>query len=881
MKRAGAILLAMLLLLGAAPLSAFAEGESVTIGSLSDFLAFAAACEEESYSAGRVFELTADIDLRQSGFTSVPYFAGTFHGNDHSVTGLKLTDAGSRMGLFRRVGSGAEISSLRVQGSVCPSGTAMQVGGIAGENGGNILACTFDGTVKGIEDVGGIAGHNTASGCVSACRFTGDLTGEHQAGGIAGRNEGLVMGCENRGEVNTVAITPVGEMRFDLSSIQQDDFVNLTNIGGIAGENTGTVLNCANFAPVGYKYNAYNVGGVVGRTSGYLHGCSNGGSVTGRRDVGGIAGQLIPYAVWDFSDGRLDELNRSINGMQAVLAQTAQDAQGLSAEITGEIAAMNVYTTDALDALKGIFYQLEANDRLILESARESIAFDQETGQFHYNGAGTQDLNFVDSSALVQALTNMQAEASVLSQLAGAGTAVVADDLSRVTSQMSAVFSAINTVVNSVDGSLAETTDLSDSEAWDHEIGAIDACVNYASVDAENHAGGVVGTMAFEVEFDMEDRLDASQFLFSNARQYLYACVRDSGSYGAVRVKEEGAGGVAGTVDLGAVVACVALGEARSTDGDYVGGIAGRSSGMVRASWSRAVLSGKKYVGGIAGLGTDLADNRSWPHLESAEEYRGAVAGWSEGTVSGNLFVPTAPAGVDGVSLMGQTQKISSEELLALEGVPADFDRVTLNFSVEGRIVQTLELPFGGSVDQLPEVPNRDARYWKWDEFDREHIYFSHTVSGRYYSPSMALSSGEEPPRFLAEGVFYEGQKLTVTERKPEIPEGELVGAWTLRVNDYDGDLTVRMYSQEEGTVSELGEDGQLTGLSAARDGSYLVFSLPNGGSVALTRAGAAEELPLWTYGAMGGGIGILLVLMLLLLARKKRTPGKKAAAKA
>ena len=734
MKRAAAILLVLLLLLSLAPVSVFAEEESVAIGSLSEFLAFAAACGEESFSAGRVFELTADIDLSRSGFETVPYFAGIFHGNDHSITGLKLTGAGSRMGLFRRTGPEAEISSLRVQGSVCPAGTSMQVGGIVGENAGLIASCSFDGTVKGIEDVGGITGHNTGAGRVSACLFTGELTGEHQAGGIAGRNEGLVTGCQNWGAVNTVAITPAGEMRFDLSTIQQDDFLNLANIGGIAGENTGMVLNCANGGPVGYKYNAYNVGGVVGRTSGYLSGCSNVGSVTGRRDVGGIAGQLIPYAVWDFSDDRLAGLTGAINGMQALLAETAQNAQDLSGEIAGEIALMNVYTTDALSALRGILYDLESNDQLILDSVRDSISIDPVTGEINYayNGAA---LSYVDSSALAQALTNMQAEASVLAQLAGAGTVVVANDLARVGDQMSAIFYALNAAVSTVDGSLAETTDLSATETWDHDTGAIDACVNTGSVDAENHAGGVAGTVAFEVEFDMEDRLDASRFLFTNARQYLFACVRNSGSYGTVRAKEEGAGGIAGTVDLGALVNCVALGEARSTGGDYVGGIVGKSLGTVRGCWSRAVLSGKKYVGGIAGLGTDLDGNRSWPHIESAEEYRGAVAGWSEGEVSGNLYVPTAPAGVDGVSLIGQTQSVSEETLLSLEGVPADFDRITLTFEVEGKVVQTLDLPFGGSVDQLPEIPNRSGWYWEWDDFDREHVFFSRTVSGKYYSP--------------------------------------------------------------------------------------------------------------------------------------------------
>lgn len=863
MKRTAACLLAMLVLLHLAPpLSAFAAEERVSIDSLADFLAFAAGCEEESYSKGRVFELNADIDLSHSGFSSVPYFAGTFQGNNHSILGLELTAAGSRMGLFRRTGQEASISSLRVCGSVCPGGTAMQVGGIVGENAGSLVSCSFDGTVKGIEDVGGIVGRNTAEGRVSGCRFTGKLTGEHQAGGVAGFNAGALLGCENRGEVNTAAITPAGEKRFDLSALQQDDFLNLANIGGVAGENTGMLLNCANFGAVGYKYNAYNVGGVSGKSSGFLRGCTNSGSVTGRRDVGGIAGQLIPYAVWDFSDGRLDALSGAISGMQSLLSSMARDADNLSGAVAGELARMNAYTGDALSALSGILYEFEENDLRILDS----ITVDPETGEIVFNGA---ELHFADNTALAEALGNMQAEAAVLAKLAGESTMVVAEDLSLVADQMSVVFSALNSAVGSAGGSLTETTDLSDAEAWDHDTGAIDACVNTGSVDAENHAGGVVGTVAFEVEFDMEDRLDASQFLFSNARQYLFACVRDCGSYGAVCAKEEGAGGVAGTVDLGALVDCLGLGEVRSVSGDYVGGIAGRSRGTIRACWSRTVLSGKKYVGGVAGLGTDLIANRSWPHVESAEEYQGAVAGWSEGSVKDNLYVPTAPGGVDGVSLLGESAKISPEALLALEGAPADFDRITLRFAAGGRIVETRELPFGGSVDTLPEVPNRSGWYWKWDDFDRDAVYYSRTVSGRYYSPGMTLSTGENVPLFLVEGVFYEGQELTVAEKHVELPEEEVFGAWTLRVNDYEDELTVHLYAPEEGSVSRIENTGALTRLPSYRDGSYLVFGLPNGGSVAYTRTPAELPLPL-PAAAVGGATGILATLLLLRLRRKK-----------
>ena len=46
----------------------------------------------------------------------------------------------------------------------------------------------------------------------------------------------------------------------------------------------------------------YNVGGIVGRQSGYLDGCRNTGTVRGRKDVGGIAGQLEPQVTLRYDE---------------------------------------------------------------------------------------------------------------------------------------------------------------------------------------------------------------------------------------------------------------------------------------------------------------------------------------------------------------------------------------------------------------------------------------------------------------------------------------------------------------------------------------------------------------------------------------------------
>ena len=546
------VLLMLFLVLSLVP-AAFAEGEEhVRIGSAEEFLRFAAACAEESYSAGRVFELTADLDLSNTAFEPVPYFAGRFLGNHRLITGLSVTGDGSRLGLFRRAAPGAEIRDLTVRGTVSPA----------------------------------------ASGLVESCSFSGALTAEHQAGGIAGRNDGHIKACTNHGAINTVAVTARGELRFDLSAVHEDDFVNIANLGGIAGDNNGSVLACVNRGPVGYKHDGFNVGGVAGKSAGYVYDCTNSAPVTGRRDVGGIVGQLIPFAAWDLSNGRLEELAGKLGGMQNLLNDLRRDVKSYSEDIAWELSLLNDYTHEAVDAVEELMGKTVENE-LTIEA---SLTYDGERPEFDFSAS---DLWSLDVEALNEALNNMRGEAQYIAALTGDGLHTAANDLGAVAKQMDAVFSTLLNTVNAA-GSYGATYDLSESQAYQRDTGAVDACRSTGSVDAESNAGGVTGTVAFELDFDMEDRLHASDFLVSDARRYLFAAVRGCSSYGAVTVKNEGAGCIAGTADIGVVINCIGVGEARAQSGDCVGGIVGLGNSVtIKQNYSNANINGTNYVGGI------------------------------------------------------------------------------------------------------------------------------------------------------------------------------------------------------------------------------------------------------------------------------------------
>ena len=246
MKKFLSLLLCLLLFLQVSPLS-LAEntpdgGDPPTvIRTAKDFVRFAENCASDTYSRGKAFELAADLDLSDSDFEPIPWFGGSFDGKNHRITGLRFAKDGSRQGLFRIVAEGASVSNLRVSGTVTPGGSGCYAGGIAGINSGTLSGCSFEGTVSGLECIGGIAGHNSVTGTITGCSFRGDVTAEHQAAGIAGLNDGTILDSENLGSVNTVAITPHEQpvdsllnAHFDISQISESDFLNLSNIGGIA-----------------------------------------------------------------------------------------------------------------------------------------------------------------------------------------------------------------------------------------------------------------------------------------------------------------------------------------------------------------------------------------------------------------------------------------------------------------------------------------------------------------------------------------------------------------------------------------------------------------------------------------------------------------------
>ena len=269
---------------------------SLSLESTEDFLMFAENCRLDSYSQNLVVTLENDIDLSGTAFDGVPIFCGTFYGKSHTISGLSLTSDGSYQGLFRYLTEDALVRDLTVVGEVNPVGSRAYVGPIAGSNAGIIEHCQFRGQVSGGDYVGGIAGINTVTGVIAWCDVEGDLHGDHFVGGITGDNRGVVRKSINRAKINT---TPK-QNTVSISDITLDALTNsesastVTDIGGVAGISSGVIRNCDNRGDVGYQLIGYNIGGIAGTQSGYIGDSKNHNRSQGRKEVGGIVGQMEP-----------------------------------------------------------------------------------------------------------------------------------------------------------------------------------------------------------------------------------------------------------------------------------------------------------------------------------------------------------------------------------------------------------------------------------------------------------------------------------------------------------------------------------------------------------------------------------------------------------
>ncbi|MCM1135801.1 MAG: hypothetical protein NC400_09540 [Clostridium sp.] len=369
--------------------------DAIHISTAADFLQFAKDCTDDIWSQGKIFVLDSDIELSGIDFSPVPTFGGIFLGQGHTISGFALEGGSNDMGLFRYVQESGEIYQLSVAGNAEAEKSHSGLALLAGCNRGLLSGCFASGNVNGGSQIGAIAGRNELTGVIDDCQSDGAVNGNHLVGGIAGQNNGSIVNCTNHSFVNT---TP-DDNKIDLSALNilsadetltdlltTENAASVTDIGGIAGNNAGVLRACTNEGSVGYPHVGYNIGGIAGSQTGYLEGCVNYGTLNGRKDIGGIAGQMEPSSELEFSEDTLAKLDTEFDKLHDLLTRLDDDAKGSSSALTGQIDQL-------LNSVDGARYAI---DEIIINAGNHIEDFSQLTDLASLPSPEPVSLDFLD-----------------------------------------------------------------------------------------------------------------------------------------------------------------------------------------------------------------------------------------------------------------------------------------------------------------------------------------------------------------------------------------------------------------------------------------------------------------------------------------------------
>ena len=844
---------------------------SLTIESTEDFLEFAENCRMDSYSQNLVVTLENDIDLSGISFDGVPIFGGTFHGKAHTISGLSLTSDGSYQGLFRYLTEDALVRDLTVVGEVNPVGSRAYVGPIAGSNAGIIEHCQFRGQVSGGDYVGGIAGINTVTGVIAWCDVEGDLHGDHFVGGITGDNRGVVRKSINRAKINT---TPK-QNTVSISDITLDALTNsesastVTDIGGVAGISSGVIRNCDNHGDVGYQLIGYNIGGIAGTQSGYIVDSKNHNRIQGRKEVGGIVGQMEPITQIEYTQDTLQILREQLNSMSGLVSRVSGNAQSNAGQITGQIGILQDQVQTAKDAVKSLY----------------------------------SDDTFPDADELLAAQSTLtktlQMMPSTMNSIASATQATVSG-LSRDLSALSGHIGAMGQTLNNASENLGGTVmDISDQDTPDLLTGKVENCVNFGTIFADLNVGGIAGAMAMENDLDFFEDLQQHGEASLNFDSQVRAVILHCENTGTVSGNKQNIGGLVGWQSLGLLKTSTNTGNVGAEKANHIGGACGTSTGFIRSVSANCEVSGDAFVGGIAGSGAIVTDSLAQVKLIGAREKAGNILGWREESLTdvenplkGNFYlsVGTDHGAVDGISYAGMAEPMELREFLNIGDLPDTFRSVKLYFTFEDGSTTQIQVPVGETLnaEQIPELPEKEGYSASWAglaDADLSNLLFDMYFEAVYDPHRTAIACDDiwkdGRPLLLLEGNFTDeaNVELQLLNDAPQLDQQEtLLKAWRIRSSELGTNARLLLTDTSDADHLKLyvrSNESQWQETPFHLEGSYLVFSQTDAEiDVAIVQTEANATI--WILTGVAGVVMITL-MAILILRRKCRKKAQEA----
>lgn len=312
---------------------------------------------------------------------------------------------------------------------------------------------------------------------------------------------------------------------------------------------------------------------------------------------------------------------------------------------------------------------------------------------------------------------------------------------------LAAIFKeSYNDAVDPDSGDIIE--DISDSDTPGSTRGKVNASVNRGKVSGDVNIGGICGSMAVEYDFDPEDDVKKEG---SRSAKFVYKtkCVlRKCTNEGNVTSKKDYSGGICGRMSLGTVTLCDNYGTVKGTDGDYVGGIAGKSESGVYNSAAKCRVSGNSYVGGIVGEGDKIQNCMSLVTISKYDEFAGTIAGKANrDNVSGNFFVNDDLGAIDDINYSTIAEQTDIGGFVDFVKMTFGKDIVfTLRFVADGKEIATLNFNYKDKIpeDKIPTVPKKNGYFGKWSNYDFNDARYDATLKATYHRNMDIISTAQK-----------------------------------------------------------------------------------------------------------------------------------------
>lgn len=819
----------------------------------------ASKCELDSYSNDLVVSLDADIDF-EGKFSSIPYFNGTFNGNGHTLKGIEIYSSRINDGVFRITGKDSIINDLKIEMKANNSSSRF---GVVGYNQGKINNISVNANIEAISEAGIVAGYNSVNGEIEKCSVSGVLTGQRYIGGIVGKNYGIIKSCTNNAKVNN----EIKKEDLDISTISVESIVStsdktiISDVGSIAGTSFGTILECVNNATIGHEHIGYNVGGIAGSQSGFISDSKNNASIFGRKEIGGIVGQMQPAMYLIFQEDYLQKMSNQIKVIH-------NDVNDLADELK---VAKDVNT----DYVNGVLDNLNA-----AKDALELLLKDfWNTDKTKFNNAAT---------ALSGSISSAISTTKLMAEYNDGESNVVLEKIKNINDGLNELG---DTGVQFADSLTAEKEvykDISNLDTEQLTDGKVLNCINNATIDGDINAGGIAGAMSVENSMDPEDDIDIVGLTSLDASYKVRAVIDKCTNNGSVVIKRNNAGGICGNEKVGLIKNSINYGMLDCDGCDYIGGIVGISSSYIKNNFAKCFVYGHDYVGGIAGSAIKGENNGSLAQIVEYSASAGAIFGnygdiendivENSSEIKDNWYIYDDLAAIDGISYAKKAYPVSVDEVLEYE-IDNNLKKVNVIFMDGDEIVFKKTLEYGETMSEkdVPDFVVSNNEYRIWDNYDSKKlqnitkdILFVCSYSDVYPS----ISTNEEPiPYVVVTGEFQKNDNVivNVTTENPTNTQNEFityhiylamsnnssVSGYRLYANDFD---KYKVYAKIDDTWSEVEYE---------TDGRYVSISCIDSDTISIVKV---EDNSIYTIIV----VGVIVVIIVLFFVIKKKNRNKK-----